>query len=247
MKFNSFFPEMIRHSLLAALCFASASLTITTHPLAAQDPPAKAEEKKNKPHLRLICVAAIKEDQEVILASRDEAGQWTELGTSQIRSSFITEWIPAQAGELHVAVREQGALRSLGKFTYPAECRRAMAVLLPAADKASYSAFAVDPEKLSFTKGSVLAVNFSKQNGYLLLGSTKVTVASGQRVVAKPTPEENGMYRFMVAYQNEENQAVTCYDRYLPASPDSRDLIFLFPDPVQGLKVMNLPMFGDLD
>jgi hypothetical protein len=238
---------MICQSLLAACLFTSALIAVTSHPAVAQEAPVKADEKKNKPHVRLICVAALKEDQEVILASRDEAGQWTEMGTSSIRSSFITEWLPAQAGELHVAVREQGSLRSLGKFTYPAECRRAMAVLLPAADKASYSAFAVDPEKLSFTKGSVLAVNFSKQNGYLLLGTTKVTVGSGQRVVAKPTPEENGMYRFMVAYQNEENQAVTCYDRYLPASPDSRDLLFLFPDPVQGLKVMNLPMFGDLN
>jgi hypothetical protein len=242
---------MIRPSLLAVLCCIIAFTAIIPHPAAAQQAPptpdAKAEEKKNKPHVRLICVAAIKEDQDVILASRNEAGEWKELGTSQIRSSFITEWIPAQVGELHVAVKDKDTLKSIGKFTFPSDCRRAMAVLLPAPDNASYSAFAVDPEKLAFAKGSVLAVNFSKQTGYLLLGTTKVTVASGQRVVAKPIPEANGMYRFMVAYQNEENQAVTCYDRYLPASNDSRELLFLFPDPVQGLKVMNLPMFGDLD
>lgn len=242
---------MIRHSLLAVLCCIIALTAIIPHPAAAQQAPptpaTQTEEKKNKPHVRLICVAAIKEDQDIILASRDEAGQWKELGTSQIRSSFITDWIPAQAGELHLAVKEKESLRSLGKFTYPAGCRRAVAIILPAADKVSYSAFAIDPEKLAFTKGSVLAVNFSKQTGYLLLGTTKVTVASGQQVITKPTPEENGMYRFMVAYQNQDNQAVTCYDRYLPASTDSRDLLFLFPDPVQGLKVMNLPMFGNLD
>ena len=238
---------MNRHSLLASLCSIAAVVSLMSPPTMAQEPAVKSDEKKNKPQVRLICVSAIAEDQEVILASRDETGQWKELGKTQIRSSFVTDWIPAQAGELHVAVKDKETMRSLGKFTFPADCRRAIAVLLPAADKASYSAFAVDPEKLAFTKGSVLAVNFSKQTGYLLLGTTKVTVSSGQQVVARPTPEKNGMYRFMVAYQDQENRPVACYDRYLPINTDSRDLLFLFPDPVQGLKVMNLPMFGELD
>lgn len=238
---------MIPHSLLSLVgCFALLFAAITP-PAHAQQAETKAEEKKNIPQVRLICVSAIAEDQEVTVASRDETGQWKELGSAQIRSSFITDWIPAQAGELHLAVKDKDTLRSLGKFTFPADCRRALVVLLPAADKTSYSSFVVDPEKLAFSKGSVLAVNFSKQNGYLLLGTTKVTVGSGQRVVAKPTPEENGMYRFMVAYQDQENRPVACYDRYLPVSTDSRDLLFLFPDPVQGLKVMSLPLFGDLD
>lgn len=220
---------------------------LMNHATMAQEPAAKTDEKKNKPQVLLICVEAITEDQDVVLASRDDTGRWTALGSATIRSSFITEWIPVQAGELHIAVKEKESLRSMGKFTFPADCRRALAVLLPAADKASYSAFAVDPEKLAFTKGSVLAMNFSKQNGYLLLGTTKVTVASGQRIVAKPTAEENGMYRFMVAYQDAENRPVACYDRYLPINNDSRDLLFLFPDPAQGLKVMSLPMFGELE
>jgi|GEM_PF-1742551 len=246
---------MIRPVLLAVLYSIAALPAVMPHLTTAQEiapspvpaPAAKPEEKKNKPHVRLICVSALKEDQDVILATKDETGKWTELGKAKIRSAFITEWIPVPAGEVHLAVKDQDTLKSIGKFTFPSECRRAMAVLLPAPDKTSYSAFTVDPEKLSFAKGSVLAVNFSKQTGYLLLGTTKVTVGSGQRVVTKPTPEENGMYRFMVAYQDQENQPVTCYDRYLPVSKDSRDLLFLFPDPVQGLKVMNLPMFGDLD
>lgn len=241
---------MTYQSLLSILC-GIAAFSVIAHPALAQDTAQESDPKvkeiKNKPQVRLICIAAIVEDQDIILASRDEAGKWKELGSTQIRSSFITEWTPAQAGELHLAVKDEDSLRSLGKFTFPDDCRRAIAVLLPAADKAGYSSFVVDPEKLAFTKGSVLAVNFSKQNGYLLLGTTKVMVPSGQRVVAKPTPEKNGMYRFMVAYQDQENQPVTCYDRYLPASTDSRDLLFLFPDPVQGLKVMNLPMFGEFD
>lgn len=235
-------------SRFATLCCIATLFCLIPLPALAQAPPSpKTEEKKNNPRVRLICVAAIKEEQEVVLAYRDESGQWTELGNTQIRSSFITDWLPAQAGELHVAVKDNASLRSLGKFTFPDGCRRGIAVLLPAPDKTSYSGFALDPEKLAFAKGSVLAVNFSKQTGYVLLGNTKVTVASGQRIVAKPTPEENGMYRFMVAYQDQENRPIACYDRYLPVNTDSRDLLFLFPDPVQGLKVMNLPMFGELD
>jgi hypothetical protein len=77
----------------------------------------------------------------------------------------------------------------------------------------TYNAVVVDPEKIGFIKGSILAINFSKQTGMLLLGTNKVTIASGQRVVAKPTVEENGMYRMLVAYQDAENKPIACFDR----------------------------------
>lgn len=216
-------------------------------PAYGQVPDAKAEEKKKQPHVRFVCVAALVENQELILAARDEEGGWRELGTVEVRSSFITQWIPAQPGELHLTVRDGGTLKSIGLVQYPVGSRRALAVLLPDQEKEAYNALVVDPEKMNFRKGSVLAVNFSKQNGFLLLGTKKVTVAAGQRVVAEPTLESNGMYRLMVAYEDETKQPVACYDRYLPGDPDSRDMLFLFPDPKSGLKVFNLPMFGDLD
>lgn len=216
-------------------------------PALGQAPDPKADDKKKQPHVRFICVSALAEDQKVILASRNEVGKWQELGPLVLRSSFITEWMPAKPGELHLTVREGGNLKSIARFTYPADCRRAMAVLLSDPGKKLFDTFVVDPEKSGLGKGSVLAVNLSKQPGMLLLGTTKVAVPSGQRVVAKPTLEANGMYRMLVAYQDTGNKPVPCYDRYLPGNPDSRDMLFLLPDKKVGLKVFNLPIFGELD
>jgi hypothetical protein len=55
------------------------------------------------------------------------------------------------------------------------------------------------------------------------------------------------MYRMLVAYPDADKKPVPCYDRYIPGNPDSRDLLFLFPDPTLGLKVFSLPMFGELE
>jgi hypothetical protein len=216
-------------------------------PALGQAPDPKPDEKKKQPLVRFICVSALTEDQKVVLASRDPEGKWLELGSLMLRSSFITEWLPAKPGELHLAVREGETLKSIGHFTYPADGRRAMAVLLPNPEKKIYDTFVVDPEKIGMVKGSVLAVNFSKQTGLLLLGTNKVSVPSGQRVVAKPTLEANGMYRLMVAYQDAQNKPVPCYDRYLVGNPDSRDMLFLFPDKTLGLRIFSLPIFGELD
>ena len=43
------------------------------------------------------------------------------------------------------------------------------------------------------------------------------------------------------------NKTVPCYDRYLQGHPDSRDMLFLFPDKTIGLKVFSLPRFWELD
>jgi hypothetical protein len=51
----------------------------------------------------------------------------------------------------------------------------------------------------------------------------------------------------MVAYEDAAKKPVACYDRYIPGNPDSRDMLFLFPDQTPGFKVFSLPMFGELD
>jgi hypothetical protein len=232
-----------------SLRFAALFATLLV-PALGQTPdgsPSKDEEKKKLPKVRFVCVAALKEDDEVILASRDSEGKWQELGTVKLRSSFISDWFPAIPGQLHLAVREGTALKSICAFNYPAGCRRAMVVLLPDSQKNTYRADVLDPEKMAFRKGSVLAINFSKTNGFLLLGTKKITIPAGQRVVTEPAVEGNGMYRMMVAYEDSKKQAVPCYDRYIPGNPDSRDMLFLFPDQALGLKVFCLPMFGELD
>lgn len=238
---------MTSHLRIPCLTALFAALVIPTFAQTPDGSPAKDDEKKKQPHIRFICVAALKEDQEVILASRDEEGNWQELGTVELRSSFITGWLPAQAGQLHLAVRDADTLKSICAFSYPPGCRRAMAILLPDTQKNIYRADVLDPEKMSFRKGSVLAINFSKTDGFMLLGTKKITIPAGQRVVAEPTLEANGMYRLMVAYQDSKKETLPCYDRYIPGNPDSRDMLFLFPDQANGLKVFSLPMFGELD
>lgn len=232
--------------LLAPISF-TVLIAAVLLPASGQEPDTKANERKKQPLVRFVCVSALVEDQEIVLASRDEGGKWLELGALMLRSAFITNWIPSKPGELHLTVREGETLKSIGRFTFPDDSRRTLAVLLPDLERGIYNIFVVDPEKIGFGKGSVLAVNLSKQTGILLLGTTKVAITSGKQIVAKPGLESNGMYRMLLGYQDSGDKIVPCYDRYLQGNPDSRDMLFLLPDKSLGLKVFSLPMFGDLD
>jgi len=215
-------------------------------PVMGQQPAAAPKEEETKPQLRLICLGSLGDKQEVILATKNDKGNWLNLGKAELRSSFITDWLPAKTGELHLTLREGDTLKSICQFQYPA-ARRALVVLIPDTQKNVYIANVIDPEKLAFAKGSVLVINFSSLPGMVLLGSKKVLLNPGQREVAKPALESNGMYRMMVAYPDPNKKPVPCYDRYIPGNPDSRDMVFLFPDPTLGLKVFSLPMFGEME
>ncbi len=207
----------------------------------------KPTERKAKLQLKLICVSSLAENQEVVLASRDDKGKWQELGTTTLRTSLITDWLPAAAGELHLAVREEGTLTSIGQFTCPAGSRRALVALIADPEKKVYSAHVVDPEKLEFVKGSILIFNVSTHAGIVTLGPKEEKVEAGQQRVVKPTLEENGMYRMMVSYLDPAGQTVSCYDRQTSSNPNSRDMLFLVPDKALGLKVLSLPVFGSFD
>jgi len=214
-------------------------------PAAAQQGGGDGE--KSKPMIRFICVASLEEKQQAVLAAKNEEGEWQELGEVGLRSSFITDWLPAKAGELHLTLREGDTLKSIGSFDYPVGSRRVLAVLLPDTKNQKYRAMILDPEKNRFEKGSVLIVNFSNSNGLVMLGSRREIIRPGQKTVAKPALEDNGMYRLLVVQEDAEKKAVPCYDRYIPGNPDSRDMLFLFPDKTLGLKAFSLPMFGSLD
>ena len=215
-------------------------------PALGQEPAATPNEQEAKPQLRFICVSSLADEQEVVLASKDDKGEWLELGKVKLRSSFITDWLPAKSGELHLALREEGTLKSIGKFNLGA-ARRALVVLIANPPNKSYMASVIDPAKLAFAKGSVLVINFSSLPSLVLLGSKKLAVNPGQREVAQPALESNGMYRMMVAYPDANKKPVPCYDRYIAGNPDSRDLMFLLPDPTLDLKVFSLPMFGEME
>jgi hypothetical protein len=213
-------------------------------PLTAQEAPAETGKPERKPHLRFLCVTALKENQEVVLATRDEKGDWQEHATFTLKSSFITESYTVKQGELHLALREEGALKSIGTFTYPADSHQLLVLLAADLTKNIYRAKVIDPEKQKFEKGSVLVVNLSTQTGIVILGTGKKTVNAGAQEVVKPVVEANGMYRLLVAHLDAEQKPIPCYDRYVPNNPDSRDVLFLLNDANTGLKVFSLPIFG---
>ncbi len=207
----------------------------------------QSKDRKDKSQLKFICVSSLAENQEVILASRDDQGKWKELGTATLRNSLITDWLPAAAGELHLTVREEGTLKSIGQFTCPTDSRRALVALIADPEKKIYNAHAVDPEKLEFIKGSVLIFNVSPHAGLVSLGPKEEKIDAGQQRVVKATLEGNGMYRMMVSYLDATGKTVSCYDRQTSSNPNSRDLLFLVPDKTLGVRVLSLPVFGSLD
>lgn len=230
------------------LGFAALILSLTA-PVTGQEQQdtARPEGEKDKPQLRLICISSLDPDQEVRLASRNDKGEWLELGKAALRSTFISDWLPAKPGELHLTLPGSGEPKSICSFNYPVGARRALVVLIADPRKKTYRPVVFDPQKMDFAKGSVLAINFSPQSGIVVLGSKKILLESGGNKVVKPALEKNGMYRMLVAYEGTDRNVVPCYDRYVQGNPDSRDLLFLIPDQSVGLKVFSLPIFGSFD
>ena len=216
-------------------------------PINAQEVSPPPKEQESKPQLRVICVASLTDDQEVILASHAENGTWQEHATLKLRSSFISDWLPAHPGELDLALREGDKLNSICHFTYPEGAKRAIVVLAPDQAKMIYRSDVIDTGKLKFVKGSTLVINYSPLSGAVILGSLKTSVKPGERIIVKAQPDANGMYRMMAAYANANKELVPCYDRYVSSNPDARDILFLLPDPTLGLKVFSLSEFGPFD
>lgn len=216
-------------------------------PAMGQQEEPRKEGQKEQPKLRLICISALQPDQEVHLASRNDKGEWTQLGKTGLRSSFISDWLPSSPGEVHLTVPGSDGPQSICSFNHPSTARHALVLLVADPAKNVYSAVVLDPARMNFAKGSVMAVNFSKQTGLLVFGTKKIKLESGGKTVLKPALEQNGMYRMLVAYEDAGKKIIPCYDRYLQGNPDSRDLLFLIPDQNLGLKVFSLPLFGELD
>jgi len=197
--------------------------------------------------LRFICLSSLAEDQEVVLASQDAGGEWHEHGTVKLGSPSITDWMPGKVGELHLAVREDKALKSICRFSCPAVARRALVVLKADVEKGVYEASVVDPVTAGFVKGSTLIVNLSPIPGLVRLGPDEHRIEAGQQLVAKPVLEENGMYRLTASRLDDAGKPVLCHDRYVSGNPDSREMVFLLPHKSRGLRVFSMPMFGEFN
>ncbi|MCP5532123.1 MAG: hypothetical protein H7A48_03015 [Akkermansiaceae bacterium] len=228
-----------------ALFWCFATLLPGSLALSAKEP--KSGKPDGKPLLRIVCVTSLEDGQEIVIASRDEDENWHEHGTTKLRSSFISEWLPARGGDLHIAIRMDGGLRSICRFTYPSTTRRALAILLPDSSTRTYRADVIDPAELKFTKGLTLLVNYSPRPGAVALGNFRTKLKPGERKIVKARPEANGMYRMMAAYANGEKELVPCYDRYVSSNLETRDIVFLLPDSTLGLKVFSLSEFGPFE
>lgn len=202
---------------------------------------------KNKPMIRIVCVSGLAENQEVIVATRDAKEKWQELGTVELRASMISDWLRAKAGELHLAVREEGALKSICQFTFPADARRSLVLLIADQEKKTYDAHFVDPEKAKFVKGTFLVSNLTTQTASVSFGQDEKKIEPGEHLVVKPTLEGNGMFRMQVSHPGKNGEPEACYDRYTSGDEDSRELIFLLPDKEVGLRVLSLPLFSEVE
>lgn len=238
---------MLQYPQFRSLLNSAFLLLAMLVPVMGQQDVEQPGEKKDQAKLRLICISSLESDQELTLASRNEKGEWLELGKAAIRPSFISDWLSAKPGELHLTLPGDEGPKSICRFNYPADARRILVVLIADPRKKVYRAGVFDPDKMAFSKGSVLAINFSSRPGILVLGSKKTSIAAGGQSVIKPALENNGMYRMLVAYEDADRKPVPCYDRYVQGNPDSRDLLFLIPDQSVGLKVFTLPIFGDFN
>jgi hypothetical protein len=207
----------------------------------------KSDARKSKPQLRFICATSLAEEQEIVLASSDEKGALVELGTSTLRPSLVSDWLPAKVGDLHLALREEKSLKSIGHFQYPADTARALVVLNANVEKNTYDATVVDPEKTGFIKGSVLIMNFSPRNGLVSVNSKENKVEAGQQVLAKPTLDGNGMYPVVASYLDADANTVSYYDRLVSGNPNSRNMLLLLPDDTVGLRVLSITLFGEIE
>lgn len=216
-------------------------------PALGQQSGSKSDEKTSKPQLRIICATSLAEKQKIVLASSDEKGALVELGTATLRPSLVSDWLPAKVGELHLALREEKTLKSIGHFQYPADTTRALVVLNANVEKKTYEATVVHLEKTGFIKGSVLIINFSPRNGLVSISSKENKIEAGQQVLAKPTLDGNGMYPVVAAYLDADANPVSCYDRLVSGNPNALNMLLLLPDDAVGLRVLSLTIFGEND
>ncbi len=223
---------------------------LSTMTVSAQEETGTEELKKNQLALRILCVATLPGTEKVMLATKDEEGEWKMLTDEVVtlRSKFVTEWLPAEKGTMFLVKKNGETVETLGTFIYPLNAKRLVLVLLPNMTDKTYRIDVIDPGALGFSKGKALVANYSQQPAVAKLGAAMSNVESGNKVVIKPIPDDNGMYRMTLGYVDDKGKPVPCYDRYVGYSEESRDFLLLFPDRRQpGFAVFSLAEFGPFE
>ncbi len=227
---------------------ASAAIALAGLCHAEPEAGSKPEARKDKgPMLRFIIVSCPEDQGPLRIMSKNDEGEWRQHAEFEARPSFITDWMPVIAGRLHLTVSSPEQPVPVGSLTYPADTRRAIAVLFHDPKKKQYRAEVIDPAKAGFRKGSTLIANYSRQAGAVSLGDGLMRVDPGGRRVATPRTDANGMYRMVASYARPGEEPVLCYDRFVAANPDARDIMFLLPDRTLGMRVFRLSEFGPFE
>lgn len=206
-------------------------------------PAANAEAKK----LRVICVSSLEENQKVVLASHDSEGKWQKHQNLELRNSLVSESLPAQAGELHIAVEKDNTLESICHFTYPEASNSGLVFLVANSETKTYDAHFVDPKEAKLKNGSLLIFNFSALNATISLETVEHKVDAGQHLLVQPPVQDNGMHRMQISYTKENGENQTCYDRYVSKNPAARNMVFLLADQSTGIRATSLYLLGEAD
>jgi hypothetical protein len=233
-----FRPILILSSIAIGLFFSLAVLQGAGKKSAKNDADAK---------LRIVCVSTLPGKDKVVLASTDEKGKWQEHGDVSLRASSITDWLPAKAGEMHLALRSNDEYHSICSFQCPADSAQNLVALIADEETKTYKARVFDPKRMEFSKGTVLVVNFSPQGSEVSLGSNVQKVDPNSERVAKPAAAQDGTYRLQASYTDDKGTSVPCFDRHVMGNADSREMLFLLPDKNLGMKVVSLPVFGSFE
>ena len=206
-----------------------------------------AQAEESKPMLRIVCATSLNEPHQILIASKNEEGEWKELAKAELKSPVVSDWLPAQAGELHLAEMKDGKMKSIGQFTYPVGVSRVLVALDANKKDGNYTVQIYDPKEEGHVKGSLMILNLSPHNASVTVGKDKLEVQAGTHLHAKPTPDENGGYRLMVSYSGADGAEQLCYDRLAMTSPNTRNLLFLLPEESVGLRVLTISEFGPFE
>lgn len=237
----------LRQAVLV-LFFLSAILSPQTG-LAQSEPAPDAPEQKDKgPMVRLFCVRTLTGDEEeAVLATKTEDGNWIEHGDLTLRTPFITEWFRVRGGITHLIRKEGTGIKSYGSFSISPQSERSIVILVPDKTNNTYRAQVIDPGNLGFKKGKALLINYGNVPAMVKIANQALIVSPGKQVVTGIDADKDGMFRLMIGHQDKEKNVVLCYDKSLSSNSQARKFILLFPGRNSGLRAMTFSEFGPFE
>lgn len=206
---------------LVALAAAAGSLTAQDE--ADRKPPGKGIE------LRLLAVALLDGDREVVITNGEATSEAVEL-----RTHGFSEPVKAPGRILSITSppTDGQAGRALAKVTLPSKGRRFLLLLVPS--KESYICRVVRLDDPAFKVGHVCFFNVSPTVVAGKLGSRKFIAERGKPVIVAPPDKDNLPYYQVSFYYKRGEQTRSLADTRWPYDARSRSYVFFFPNPKTG-------------